>query len=375
MTAPAETFVGRDHELETLHAAFDAAALGRGQVVALSGEPGIGKTRLARQLADRAATRSAQILWGRCDEEAGAPPYWPWVRILRAAAAQFEPDKLRANLDATAAADLADLVPELRLRLPDLDPSAPIRDQAEARFQLFGSVTRFLVGLSRERPLLVALDDLHWADTPSLRLLEFLAPEIADSSLLVIATYRDTELSRRHRLSDTLGALARVPHFLRLHLTGFTAEETRRFLAVAFGAVPPHWLTAAIHDQTEGNPLFLREVTRFLQQQGHFRAGVTDAAVTLPSAIRIPEGVREVIGRRLNFLSGGCNEVLNLAAVIGRDFALDVLVLAGGDRGEEAVFEALDEALAAHIVEETEPGQYQFTHALLRMTLADDALR
>jgi DNA-binding CsgD family transcriptional regulator/tetratricopeptide (TPR) repeat protein len=188
----------------------------------------------------------------------------------------------------------------------------------------------------------------------------------------VIATYRDTELSRRHRLSDTLGALARVPHFLRLHLTGFTAEETRRFLAVAFGAVPPHWLTAAIHDQTEGNPLFLREVTRFLQQQGHFRAGVTDAAVTLPSAIRIPEGVREVIGRRLNFLSGGCNEVLNLAAVIGRDFALDVLVLAGGDRGEEAVFEALDEALAAHIVEETEPGQYQFTHALLRMTLYDE---
>ena len=371
MTAPAETFVGRDRELETLRTALDAAAAGNGRLAMLSGEPGIGKTRLAHELTDRAAAFRPRVVWGRCHEEAGAPPYWPWVRILRAIAVDLEPEVLRTALGA-GAPDIADLVPELRQRLPDLEPSAPLHDQGEARFRLFGSLTRFLVNLSRRQLLVLVLDDLHWADVPSLRILEFLAPEIADSNLMLIGTYRDTELSRRHRLSDTLGALARVPHVVRLHLSGLNSDEARRFIATALGVIPPVWLTRAIHDQTEGNPLFLREVARFLQEQGHFRDGSPDAAAAAAAAIRIPEGVREVIGRRLNLLSTACNEVLSLAAVIGRDFALDVLVRADRDRGEDAVLEALDEALGARVVEETTSGQYQFAHALMRMALYDE---
>ena len=370
MIMPVEAFVGRERELAKLRTALDAAIAGRGRLVMLSGEPGIGKTRLARELTDQATPCTAHIVWGRCHEEAGAPPYWPWVRILRAIVVELEPAVLLGELGA-GAPDIAELVPELREQLPDLEPATPLRDPAEARFRLFGSLTRFLINLSRRQLLVLVLDDLHWADVPSLRLLEFLAPEIADSGLLVIGTYRETELSRRHRLSDTLGALARVPHVERVHLSGLSAEEARRFIATSAGVIPPVWLTRAIHDQTEGNPLFLREMVRFLQQEGHFQAGALELA-TAPSAIRIPEGVREVIGRRLNLLSPACNEVLSLAAVVGRDFGLDVLVRAGRDRSEDAVLEALDEALEARVAEETTPGQYQFSHALLRMTLYDE---
>ncbi len=213
------------------------------------------------------------------------------------------------------------------------------------------------------------LDNLHWADVPSLRLLEFLAQEMADSRLLVVGTYRETELSRQHRLYDTLGALARMPNIVRLHLSGLSAEDVRRFVATAAGMVPPAWLTSAIQSQTEGNPLFVREVVRFLAQQGHFSANVPAAVAT---TIRLPEGVREVIGRRLNLLSATCNEILAVAAVIGRELTLDVLVRASQTHTEETVLESLDEALTARIIDETRPEQYQFTHALVRITLYDE---
>jgi DNA-binding CsgD family transcriptional regulator/tetratricopeptide (TPR) repeat protein len=369
MAASAEVFVGRRQEIEALRTALDAACAGGGRLVLLAGEPGIGKTRTALELTAYATESDARIVWGRCHEEAGAPPYWPWVQILRATALVREPDELRVDLD-TGASDIAEIVPEIRAHLPALDPPATLNDPSETRFRLFGSIARFLINTSRRQSLVLVLDDLHWADIPSLRLLEFLAQEMADSRLLVVGTYRETELSRQHRLSDTLGALIRVPHAIRLHLAGLNADDVHRFVTSAAGMVPPTWLTIAIHGQTEGNPLFVREVVRFLAQEGHF-GGLSPIAAAAP-AIRLPEGVREVIGRRLNLLSAACNEILATAAVIGREFTLEVLLRASHPRTEEAVLEALDEALAAHIVEETEPGLYQFTHALVRITLYDE---
>jgi predicted ATPase len=216
----------------------------------------------------------------------------------------------------------------------------------------------------------MVLDDLHWADEPSLRLLEYLAQEMADSRLLVVGTYRETELSRRHRLSDTLGALARAPHAVRLHLSGLSVDDVRCFVATTAGMAPPTWLTVSIHSQTEGNPLFVREVVRFLANEGYFDRA--EPANAVPWSIRLPEGVREVIGRRLNLLPAACNEILAIAAVIGRDFTLDVLMRAGQPKSEELVLEAFDEAIAAHIVEEADPGLYQFTHSLVRITLYDE---
>jgi DNA-binding CsgD family transcriptional regulator/tetratricopeptide (TPR) repeat protein len=369
MAAAPEVFVGRRHEVEALCTALDASCAGSGRLVLLAGEPGIGKTRTALELTAHATANNARIVWGRCHEESGAPSYWPWVQILRAIAHVRDAAELRIDLD-VGASDIAGIVPEIQARLPDLDPPASLSDPSEARFRLFDSIARFLIKTSLRQPLVLVLDDLHWADIPSLRLLEFLAQEMADSRLLVVCTYREMELSRQHRLSNTLGALARVRHAIRLHLSGLNAEDVRQYVATAAGMVPPAWLTSAIHSQTEGNPLFVREVVRFLAQEGHFSS--PGPAMASGSAIWLPEGVREVIGRRLNLLSATCNDILATASVVGREFALAVLLRASHPRTEEVVLEALDEALAAHIIEETEPGLYQFAHALVRITLYDE---
>jgi DNA-binding CsgD family transcriptional regulator len=368
MAREAEIFVGRRRELEALGTALDMACEGHGRLALLVGEPGIGKTRTALELAAQ-ASRHAMIAWGRCHEEAGAPPYRPWAQILAEVAAGQDSAELRADLG-TGGPDIAEIVPDFRARLPDLDPPpAALSDPSETRFRLFGSIARFLVNSSRRRPLVLILDDLHWADAPTLRLLEFLTQEMSDGRLLVIGTYRDTDVSRRHQLSDTLGALIRVPHAVRLHLSGLDIDDVGDFATTAAGMKLPPWLTNAIHSQTEGNPLFVREVVRFLKQEGYFNLA---SSAMIPTTIRLPEGIRDAIGRRLNLLSATCNDVLATAAVIGREFRLDVLTRASRPHSDDAVVEALDEALAAHVIEETGPGLYQFTHTLLRITLYDE---
>ncbi len=361
-----DTFIGRHREIDLLLNALNDARRASGGLALIAGEPGIGKTRIVSELAEHQAGQDVMTLWGRCHEDDGAPPYWPWVQVLRSAAASIQADAdLRDALD-IGGADILELVPALRSRLHDIEPPTALSDPAQTRFRLFGSVARFLINASQRSPLVIVLDDLHWADVPSLRLLEHLAQELAESRILLIGTYRDTDLSRRHRLSDTLGALARTPRLLRVHLTGLGAEDVNHFIAVAAGVTPPEWLARAIHDQTEGNPLFVREVTRLLHEQGYF----TDRPIT--GRISLPEGVREVIGRRLNLLSIECNETLAVAAVIGRVFALDVLMRASTPLREDTILERLDEALAARIIEEADHGQYQFTHTLVRTTLYDE---
>jgi DNA-binding CsgD family transcriptional regulator len=370
MAAPAGRFVGRLRELETLRGTLEQVLARHGRIVLLAGEPGIGKTRTAQELALLAEHQGATVLWGHCPEEAGAPPYWPWVQVIRAALRTADPRALLTHVG-SAAGDIADIVPEIHDLLPGLEPPVRLEDAAQARFRMFESIRHLLTSLCDRQTIMLVLDDLHWADAPSLRLLEFLAPEIADGRLLLVGTYRPTELSRQHPLSDALGALARAPHVARVHLGGLTAEEVHDFIAAATGTPPPAWLAASLYRQTEGNPLFLREIVRFLEQQGLFGADQATAPASLPAAIRIPEGVREVIGRRLNLLSPSCNEVLALAAVIGRGFSDDLLLrAAGGD--DRKLTDTLDEALGAHIIEERTDGRYQFAHHLIRMTLYDE---
>jgi predicted ATPase len=192
--AGAAPFVGRERELAQIAAALDGARAGRGQLVMLAGEPGIGKTRTAQELARHAAQREAAVLWGRCHEESGAPPYWPWVQVIRALLHDADPDLL-AGLGA-AACDIADIVPEVRDRLPELERSAPLGDPSEARFRVFESIRQLLASLCRSRTLLIVLDDVHWADAPSLRLLEFLAPELGGHRILLVGTYRARQSCR-----------------------------------------------------------------------------------------------------------------------------------------------------------------------------------
>ena len=369
-------FVGRQREMGELKACLEEALSGRGRLVTLVGEPGIGKTRTAQELATYSGLRGAQVLWGRCYEEQGVPPYWPWVQAIRSYVRERDPDQLRSEMGA-GAADIAEVVSDVRESLPDLQPT-PQLEPEQARFRLFDSITSFLKTASQRQPLVLVLDDLHWADQPSLMLLQFVARELGGARLLIIGTYRDIELSRQHPLAEALGELTRERLFQRVLLRGLTQEDVGRFIDMSSGNSAPRGLVEGVHTQTEGNPLFVTEVVRLLVQEGELGAdpstGPGRARETDSWTIRIPEGVREVIGRRLNRLSQRCNEVLTVASIIGREFTLAHLTQVVEEVTEDRLFEVLEEALAARVIEELPQsvGRYQFTHALIQETLAEE---
>ncbi len=358
------TFVGRQRELADLKAALDDAIAGRGRLAMLVGEPGIGKTRTAQELASYAETLSAQVWWGRCYEEEGAPPYWPWLQLLRSYIQRQTPEQLQLEMG-SGAADIAEILPELREKLPDLEPPANLEPE-QARFRLFNSITTFLRNAAQSQPLMLVLDDLHWADRSSLLLLEFLAREIHSSPLMVLGTYRDVEVSRRHPLSESLGSLIREQPFLRVQLPGLAEPEVEQLIQRASAVNPPPGLSATIHRRTEGNPLFVGEIIRMLPDEGQ---GESQDYLT-----HIPEGVRDAIGRRLNRLSEECNQVLTTASVVGREFDFKLLSSLNSEGNEDRVLEAFEEALAARVIEEPPGtvGRYQFTHALIQETLVQE---
>jgi predicted ATPase len=256
---------------------------------------------------------------------------------------------------------------EVREKLPDLTPP-PSLEPEQARFRFFGSIVTFLKNVSQNWPLMLVLDDLHWADKPSLLLLQFLARQMGHSRLLVLGCYRDVELSRQHPLSESLAHLSREPVFQRHLLRGLGPEDTRHFIEATAGIPPSQSLTTIIYAHTEGNPFFMKEVIRFLSERKELVAEEMGG----PQDIRIPEGVREVIGQRLNRLSDPCNQILVIAAVIGRKFSLKELGLLVDDLLEDRLLDVIEEALAARLIEEV-PGStegYQFSHALIQETLA-----
>jgi len=226
-----QPFVGRHRELAELTSCLDDALSGLGRLVMLVGEPGIGKTRTAQELTGLAEQRGVRPIWGWCYEQQGAPPFWPWVQSIRSYVQTTESEMLARELG-TGAADIAEIIPEIRQKLPELEPPQPLEPE-QARFRLFDSITTFLKNASERQPLMLVLDDLHWADKPSLLLLQFLAREMGGSRLLVVGTYRDMELSRQHPLSDTLAQLSREPVFRREVLGGLSRADTGDFVEVA----------------------------------------------------------------------------------------------------------------------------------------------
>jgi DNA-binding CsgD family transcriptional regulator len=362
-------FVGRQREMAALQAALEDARSGQGRLVMLVGEPGIGKTRTAQELAAVAGQRGAQVLWGRCYEEAGAPPYWPWVQPLRAYVQQRDADQLRPEMG-PGAADIAEIIPGLREKLPGLAPPSALDSPEASRFRLFDSITTFLKSAAQVQPLMLVLDDLQWADKPSLLLLQFLARQMEGSRLLVVGCYRDVDLSRQHPLSETLAHLSREPIFRRVPLPGLSREDAQPFIQATAGVRPPPRLVETIYQRTDGNPFFMAEVVRLLSEQG----GLTGEEAGGPLGIQVPEGVRDAIGQRLNRLSQQCNQALTLASVIGIEFSLGLLGQLSTDQSEEQLLEALEEALDARIIVEAPgaPGRYQFSHALIQETLAGE---
>jgi DNA-binding CsgD family transcriptional regulator len=358
--------VGRARELEVFRAAFDTMLAGRRQLVLLSGEPGIGKTRCAEALADVAEDQGALVLWGRCHEEAGAPPYWPWVQILRAYIDASSLDEVRLNMG-NAAKDIAALVPELLDASYSAQPmTSAIADSSPARFRTFDAIRQFFHQATQQVPITLVLDDLHWADAPSLSLLEFLSQELPHSRLFIVGTYRDTDTSKEAPLQSTLGALSRESECQRMHLTGLSQIAIGEVAARLCKIRLPESAIREIYQQTDGNPLFAIEIIKVLMDES---AGAT--VTSMPA--RIPAGVHETIGRRLIRLSDRCNELLCVAAVHGRQFTARE-ISATVDEEVQCVLTVLEPAVKTGIVQSSvdASGSYQFTHALIRETIYED---
>src|SRR6266700_4619644 len=375
-------FVGRARDLAELRAALDEAVAGNGSLVLVAGEPGIGKTRLAEQVAAEAASRGVVAVWGRAWEGGGAPPFWPWVQVFRQLFRQAAHSGAQAGglgvalglgvsgrgrgrgdgggpsasgpLDPGVAAAVR-LVPELAERVAEPAELAALGPK-EARFWLFDGAATLLAMASETQPLLVVLDDLHGADVPSLLLLQFVARELHGVRLLLLGTYRDVMAPQPNpgeELATALGGSCQ-----RIMLRGLDRGEVTQLLALTTGAAPAPALGADVRERTGGNPLFVREVARLLA------AGIPGVAV--------PEGVQAVLGQRLGLLSPACAELLAVAAVLGREPRLDLLQVLAGRSADETV-ELLGEAVAARLVEEVPgvPPRWRFTHALVREVLYD----
>ena len=254
------SFVGRKRELGELKTALDEALSGHGRLIMLVGEPGIGKTCTAQELVNIAESQGARVFWGRCYDGEGAPPYWPWVQPLRGYIRQGDPNQLRHELGA-GAAEIAEVVSDIRQKLPDLE-SPPQLEPEQARFRLYDSITTFLRNIAQAQPLILVLEDLHWADRSSLLLLEFLVQSIQSAPILILGTYRDMEVARRHPLYQTLGSLIREQRFVRIQLHGLSQTEVFQLLHITTGTDPSSQLVELIHERTEGNPLFVHEISR-----------------------------------------------------------------------------------------------------------------
>ena len=364
-------FVGRAAELSRLQARWKETAAGGRALVLLGGEPGIGKTRLAAGLAASLHRDGAVVLGGRCDEDMGVP-YQPFVEALRHYATHA-PAPLRLGRHA---GELVRLVPELAGLAPGL--REPLRSDPETeRYRLFDAIAGWLGDVSMETPVLFVLDDLHWAAKPTLLLLRHMLRSDERMRLLVVATYRDTETTHGEPFGDFLADLSRIEGTERLLMIGLDADGVAALLEAALG----HGLDAdgvamaeAIRRETDGNCFYVAEVLRHLAESGAFeerngRWSATAAAASIP----IPEGVRDVIARRLSRLPEATNRVLATAAVAGLEFDPSVVGAAGGF-GEEELLDALEAAVAARLVAEL-PGavpRNRFAHALVRSTLYDD---
>jgi len=369
-------FVGREAELKQLQSAFDGAMSGQGALMMVVGEPGIGKTAICEQISTYATLRGGKTLVGHCYEEGSLSlPYLAFVEAMRSYVLDRGTRELRKELG-TGAADIARIVSEIRekLKVKVREPGDP----GEERYRLMQAVTGFLSNAGKVQPLLIVLEDLHDADKGTLEMLTYITRNLGGTRLLIVGTYRDVEVDRAHPLSASLAELRRVATYDRVLLKGLNADEVQRMMNAISGQEVSWGLAETVHRQTEGNPLFVQEVLRYLHEGGL----VTDYGSWKPTGqtpleMSIPEGLRDVIGKRLSFLNPECNRILSIAAVIGREFRLEALQQVAGV-SEDDLFAALEEAKAAVIVEErTAVGAavtYRFTHAFFRQTLYEEII-
>lgn len=359
--APGGTpFVGREEELRRLTKAMQDSGRGGGGLALITGDAGIGKTRIVLELAARARADGWSVLAGRCFDGDEAPPFWPWTQVLRAAAREHGLERLR-RLAGPAAELVAALLPELG----DAAPSPTPADDDPGRFRLFDAVAATLRALGAGRPLLVVIDDLHWADPASLALTAFLARDLDGSPVAVVACRRPPDGLHLHPASGQVRAAAACT----LELAGLPREDSDRFVQLTAGVRPDAALLDDLWSRTDGNPFFLGELVRLLSAEQR----LVDAGQLVPGAVALPEGVREVLSRRLQLVSPKCADLLRAAAVLGREISVEVLRHVSGV-DEAALHTHLEEAVRARLLAALPgiPLRYRFAHALVQEFLYDD---
>ncbi len=389
LDASAAPLVGREREIGALHAALDAALAGSGRIVLLGGEPGIGKTRLASVLAAEVRARGVPVCWGRGWEDGSAPAFWPWTTALQPWIESAGREALLAAAGPRAA-DLVHVFPVLRDRIPGV-PSSESWESGQARFRLFDAVGRFLAAVAAPEGLVVVLDDLHWADRPTLKLLEFIAADLRDARVLVVGTYRDTEVQRENPFSDTLSRLAREPSTGRLVVAGLSAAHCAQWVALAGARADADSVGGVLHRETNGNPFFLGEIVRLLASEGRLDTGLGGQLV--------PPSVSDVVSRRVARLGEGCRAMLGVAALLGdtidapivseilEDLGQDLRQGLGQDLHQDLGEEWTEKRAAAAsrvadqlrraavdrilVADQDRQGRYTFAHALIRRVLAD----
>jgi tetratricopeptide (TPR) repeat protein len=357
-----EPFVGREEALEALRGAWHRAVSGAGSLVLVSGAPGIGKTRLVEHFAMEVERAGGAVLLGRCRED--VPAFWPFAQVLRAL--------LTRGADPAALAAVAGSAGELFGLLPELGAHSGVKPAAaspeQQRFLLFDGVARTLLRESRRDPLLVVLEDVHWAGDSSLRMLEHLTWEVADAPILVVATVRDEPRPREHPVEKVLPLLRGQPRCVELPLLRLARRDVATLLEQVLGRAAPPDLTSELFAHSEGVPLFLREAIRLLSERGDLQhpERVRRWALTLPAR------ARDLIQRPLDRLSPACAELVRAGAVLGREFTLGLAASVAGI-SRDAALDLLDEAERAGVLEAAPdtPGSWRFAHALFRDAACD----
>ena len=369
-------FIGRYAELASLLARLEAAVSGGGGYAMIAGEAGIGKTRLAREFAQAAQAQGVMVLSGRCVEGDWRPPFGPWAEAIDGYVRSRQLDELRHDLGSEVPY-LAHFVPAIRAGIPDLTATAVLSPDDE-RLRLYQAVTSFVLTISKARPILVFLDDLHWADTDSLRLLRHLARTLKGARALILGAYRDPELGviAGHPLIATLAALQRETECETIRLRGLSREEVSAYLTHTAGQALPGTLVDLIERETSGNPFYARELFRHLAEHRRLPPSTGGGPALRVEGLGIPEGVRQVVDERIHRLSSSTARALQDAAGLGDAFTFPVLHrLTGIAEGE--LLDCIDEAVEAGLIHsgEQDESRYEFAHAIVRHTLYEGQSR
>ncbi len=361
--------IGRSRELAEVRSLWERAVSGEGQMLLISGEPGIGKTRLSREAITLAEISGGKVLVGECYPEISAP-YAPFAQVFRRALSNGAVPDL--DLPAFILADLLSIAPDLQLRFPGISANPRLDPQSEQQ-RLFENIVAFFTTLCRRQPTLLVLEDAHWADQASLFLLRHLARRLRRQPIMMITTYREVELDEALPFQEVLLSIQRERLASRLKLARLQPDDTRRLLAALLNEQVPEAFVQGIYHETEGNPFFIEEVCKSLVESG--RLSYVDGRWQHPALneLQIPQSVRVAIQARLGKLPAEYQDILRMAAILGRDFDYEVLAQAV-ELDEEHLIEALEQAEHAQLIEETgsqNGGTFRFVHALIPTTLKE----